>query len=215
MALNSDMRITSIFILLLFSVSACISQQADEKPETKIDSIAAKLNDTAMKRYQNFILGYHDNIDSLNISLTELERAIELEPSVSHFYSNKANILFLLERDSEAIQVLKDIIGFKPDFAEALAELGFIYDRKGNSKIAQEWYQKALNAYDKRIEEDLFLINSKVNKAFLLFFTEDEKSAKYAFDKLLQEYPENEEVKFSAELFTDFNKEEYINQLSN
>ncbi|MEP1152325.1 MAG: tetratricopeptide repeat protein [Balneola sp.] len=214
MALNSDMRITLILLLLFLLVSACSSKKVDRKSETKVDPIAIQLSNSAMERFQDYIFGRNENIDSLKISLTELDKAIEIEPTQIDLYSNKANILLELNRDEEAIQVLKKALTVKSDFAEIMTTIGFLNEKRGETGIAQEWYQKAMYAYDKRIDEDRFVINSKVNKAFLLFFTENESSAKDAFEKLLDDYPENDEVKFSAEIFNDFDKEKFLNELS-
>ncbi len=90
--------------------------------------------------------------------------------------------------------------------------MGFCTKKKGENEIAQEWYQKAKDAYDIRIEDGQFVINSKVNQAFLLFFTENKESAMIAFDNLKKEYPENKEVEFSERIFTDFDKKEFLNE---
>ncbi|MFY0685006.1 MAG: tetratricopeptide repeat protein [Balneola sp.] len=208
------MRITLILLLLFLLVSACSSKKVDRKSETKVDPIAIQLSNSAMERFQDYIFGRNENIDSLKISLTELDKAIEIEPTQIDLYSNKANILLELNRDEEAIQVLKKALTVKSDFAEIMTTIGFLNEKRGETGIAQEWYQKAMYTYDKRIDEDRFVINSKVNKAFLLFFTENESSAKDAFEKLLDDYPENDEVKFSAEIFNGFDKEKFLNELS-
>lgn len=208
------MRITSIFLLFLLFVSACSSKEADQKSETEIDSLAIQLSNSAMERFQDYIFSEYGILDSLEVSLAELDKAIELEPTHTGLYSNKANILLELQRDDEAIDILIQAIDVKPEFAEILTMIGFIYERQGETDVAQEWYKKALNAYEERIAEEQYVINSKINKAFLLFFTENENSAKEALIKLLNEYPENDEVKFLAEIFIDFDKEEFLNELS-
>lgn len=211
--LNSNMRTTTTLLFLLFFISACDSDKVAKESKSEVDSLAVRLSNTAMERFQNHNLGRYESTDSLEVSLMELDKAIELEPSHTRFYVNKANILLELKRDEEGIQALKQAISIDPDFTEIFTMLGFIYDREGKKEIAQEWYQKALDGYDKRIEEDRFVINSKINKVFLLLFTQDEESARKAYENLKQEYPNNSEVEFMEQFLIGFDKEEFLNEL--
>lgn len=178
------------------------------------DSLSMQLNNSAMDHFRNYTYGRNDSVDSLEIALSELDKAIELTPSHLNLYSNKTNILLSLHRIEEAIDVLNQAIEVDPNSTETLTLLGFLYESMGEESIAQEWYQKALNIYDTRIESGKFVINAKTNKAFLLFFTENEQSAKNSLEVLLQEYPNNDEVIFANEVFTDFNKQEFLNSLT-
>ncbi len=212
MASNSTMKTITTFLFLLFFISACDTERVAQDSTKNNDSLAVELDNSAIDRHNNYLLGKSKSADSLKVSLAELDKAIELDSTNTRFYSNKANILLTLNRDEEAIDVLKQALSVNPNFAEMITTIGFIYERKGEKEVAQKWYQKALDVYDKRIEEEQFVINSKVNKAFLLFFTENKESAKQAFNELKQQYPKNEEVKYSEQLFTDFNKQEFLNE---
>jgi tetratricopeptide (TPR) repeat protein len=213
MALNFSMKTTTTFLFLLLLVSACDSEKVAKDSSKKNDSLAVQLNNSAMERHEEYLLGNTQNADSLKVSLAELDTAIALDSTNTRFYSSKATILLTLNRDKEAIEVLKQAHSVKPNFAEVITTIGFLYDREGEKEVAQKWYQRALDAYDKRIEEGQFVINSKVNKAFLLFFTENRESAIKAYKELKQHYPNNEEVKYAEPLFTDFNKQEFLNEL--
>ncbi|MDR9417251.1 MAG: hypothetical protein RI564_13270 [Gracilimonas sp.] len=206
--------ITTLFFLLFFiSISACDNDKVAHDSKSDVDSLAVRLSNSAMERFQNYNLGKYESIDSIEVSLMELDKAIELVPTQTIFYANKANILLKIQREQQAIQALKQTISIDPDFAEILTMLGFIYERKGEKEIAQEWYHKALNAYDKRIAEKRFVINSKVGKAFILFFTQDEEAARKAYDNLKQEYPNDSEVEFMEQFLIGFDKERFLNEL--
>ncbi len=199
----------------MFSISACDSPKPDQGNvnENKAGSVALRLNDAAMKRYQDHLLGKSDSRDSLEASLKELDEAITIEPSQIIFYTNKADILLALHRGDDAIQVLKNAVLVKPDFPEILSLIGFLFEEKGDKEEALKWYQKAVNVYDKRIDDARLVVHSKVNKAFLLFFIEDEGSAKKAFEKVKEEYPEAGEMVSSEQIFTAFDKETFLKGL--
>lgn len=207
------MRFIPALLFLLFIISACDSEKVQTETKPIVDSLAIQLTNSATERFGEYIFGRINSPDSLEVSLNELDKAIEIEPNLSELYTHKANILLALDRDEQAIQVLKEALFIKPDLVEVITFIGFINEKIGEKDIAQEWYQKALDAYDKRIEEERFVINSKVNKAFLLFFTGNEESAKKAFNKLKQEYSGNNDVEYLEFVFTDFDKEQFLNEL--
>ncbi|HCI72395.1 MAG TPA: hypothetical protein DF712_12735 [Balneola sp.] len=207
------MKLAPIFLFLLFIVSACDSKKVQPDNATEVDSLAVQLVNSATERYGEYIFGRIESTDSLEVSLNELDKAIEIEPTQIDFYSHKATILLALGREKQAIQILESALTINPDFAEIITRLGFINEKIGEMEIAQKWYQRALVAYDKRIEENRFVVNSKANKAFLLLFTENEETAKKAYSKLKQEYPDNNEIDYLEFVFEDFDKEEFLSEL--
>ncbi|MGN8225123.1 tetratricopeptide repeat protein [Gracilimonas sp. BCB1] len=214
MSLNLGMRIILTLFLLLFIISACNSEKTQIENKVDVDSLAIQLSNSATERFGEYIFGRIDSPDSLEVSLSELDKAIEIEPNLTELYTHKANILLALDRDEQAIQVLNKALSIKPDFVEVMTLIGFINEKIEKSEVAQEWYQKALEGYDKRIEEKRFVINSKINKVFLLLFTQDEEAARKAYKNLKQEYPNNSEVEFMEQfLFIDFDKEKFLNEL--
>jgi len=212
-ALNPDMRIISIIFLFIFMISACDSEKLQSETKPNVDSLAIQLSMSATERFGEYIFGRIDSPDSLELSLNELDRAIEIEPNLYELYTAKVNILLALDRNEQAIQVSKEVLVIKPDLVEAMAFIGFINQKIGENEIAQEWYQKAITGYNQRIEEERFVINSKINKAFLLLFTEDEVAAMKAFEKVKQEYPKNSEVEFMEQFITNIDKEQFLNEL--
>lgn len=212
MAFNPNMRITSIIFLFIFLISACDTEKLQKETKTRVDSLAIQLSMSATERYREYVFGRIKSPDSLELSLNELDKAIEIEPDLEELYTAKINILLELDRNEEAIEVSKEVLVVKPDLVEAMTFIGFINEKIGKNDLAQEWYQRALVAYDKRIEEDRFVVNSKVNKVFLLLFTENEESAKKAYLELKKEYPENNDIDYLEFVFEDFDKQEFLNE---
>ncbi|MEP2446792.1 MAG: hypothetical protein ABJI69_06155 [Balneola sp.] len=206
------MRITLAIILFIFVVSACDTEKLQSETKTGVDSLAIQLSMSATERYGEYIFGRINSPDSLELSLNELDKAIEIEPNLLELYTAKVNILLELDRNEQAIEVSKEVLAIKPDQVEAMTFIGFINEKIGKNELAQEWYQRALVAYDKRIEENRFVVNSKVNKVFLLLFTENEESAKKAYFKLKKEYPENNDIDYLEFVFEDFDKQEFLNE---
>ena len=209
------MRLFTILLLCTFLFFSCNTENSETEPSSEVDPVAFELNNSAMERYQHILLGFYETgiNDSLELSLEEINKAINLEPSQSNFYSNKSKILLELERDREAIRVLQKTISIEPNFAEALTTVGFIYERFGESGEAQKWFSRAINAYEKRIEEDRLVVNSKVNKVFLLLFTENKEIAMRAYKELKKEYPDDSEVEFMEQILTNFDKEEFLSEI--
>lgn len=206
------MRITLAIILFIFVVSSCDTEKLQSEAKTGVDSLAIQLSMSATERYGEYIFGRINSPDSLELSLNELDKAIEIEPNLLELYTAKVNILLELDRNEQAIEVSKEVLAIKPDQVEAMTFIGFINEKIGKNELAQEWYQRALVAYDKRIEENRFVVNSKVNKVFLLLFTENEESAKKAYFKLKKEYPENNDIDYLEFVFEDFDKQEFLNE---
>lgn len=206
------MKITLFVLLVSFSI-ACNSHTEVSHETANIDSLAIELNDSAFERYRNFVSGIDRDERNLEIALEELDRAIDLEPEVSLFYSTKAHILLTLGNYEEAIVELKQILTFQPYNAEELSMIGFIYERYENPIEAQSWYERSIEAYEMRIEENDYVINNKVHRAFLKFFVDDKEAALNAYYELKESYPDSERIVFMERLFTDFDRDRFLREL--
>lgn len=204
------LRFTVIIFFISFLLSCNSNSDFQETEQKIVDSVAIQLNDSAMKRYQDYVFGKDESISNLEVAIEELNQAIEIEPEVANFYSNRSQLLLLLGKNDEAIEALKKILTFKPDFAEGIESIGYIYEITDNYSEAQKWYQKAIEAYEQRIKEDRYLINSKLAIVHLLFFTENAESALQAYNELKQEYPESEEIQFAEPFFKEFDREKFL-----
>jgi len=202
-----------LLVVFGFTLFACNSQtEQTDSNETEVDSLAIQLNDSALEKYQNYTFGIDPDKKNLELAINELDQAIEIEPEIALYYSNKSHILLTLEKDEEAIAELKKIIEFQPYHAEVLSMIGFIYERNGNQSEARNWYQRSIEAYEKRITENKHVINSEIHLAFLKFFVEDENAAISAYSNLKDRYPESDEVLFMEDLFTEFDREKYLRE---
>jgi tetratricopeptide (TPR) repeat protein len=198
-----------IFLLVALSMSC----KSDYKKTKEFDSVAVSINDDAMQKYQDYILGYRHDEEVLDTVLLEINRAIDIDSSNYVFYTNKANVLSLLNRYSDTIKALEKVSEIKPKYAENLMYLGLLNESIGADSTAQSWYSQAIKAYDERIENNQSIISNKINRAYLLFFTEGKEQALKAFEAVKLEYPNSEEVLYMESLFTEFDREETLNNL--
>ncbi len=204
------MRILYFTLIVLVS---CTKSASDSKIKLAIDPVALELNEKAIERFNNYNLGLINDKDSLELSLKELSRAIQIDPKNSAFYSNKTEILLTLNREEEALKLMKEAVQLIPFYAEGYTFIGYIYEYNGKVQESQAWFQKALHAYDERIEEGKYVINSKVNKAFIYFFVENEEKALLEFEKLKEEYPDDNSVLYMEYFFYEFEKEQFLKEI--
>ena len=79
-----------------------MSCKSDNNKANEFDPIAVSINDIAMQKYQDYILGYREDEEVLDTVLFELNRAIDIDSSNYVFYTNKATVLSLLNQDNNA-----------------------------------------------------------------------------------------------------------------
>tara|TARA_R100000781_G_scaffold26422_3_gene19562 strand:- start:20378 stop:20998 length:621 start_codon:yes stop_codon:yes gene_type:complete len=197
--------------IIFFLVALSMSCKSDNNKANEFDPIAVSINDIAMQKYQDYILGYREDEEVLDTVLFELNRAIDIDSSNYVFYTNKATVLSLLNQDTNAIKALEKATKIKPNFAENLMYLGLMNESIGADSIANSWYSQAINAYDERIENDQSIVSNKINRAYLLFFTEGKERALKAFEIVKLEHPDSEEVIFMEPLFKEFDRKEALN----
>ncbi|HAH51242.1 MAG TPA: hypothetical protein DCL80_08235 [Balneola sp.] len=197
--------------IIFFLVALSMSCKSDNNKANEFDPIAVSINDIAMQKYQDYILGYREDEEVLDTVLFELNRAIDIDSSNYVFYTNKATVLSLLNQDNNAIKALEKATKIKPNFAENLMYLGLLNESIGADSIANSWYSQAIKAYDERIENDQSIVSNKINRAYLLFFTEGKERALKAFEIVKLEHPDSEEVIFMEPLFKEFDRKEALN----
>ena len=197
--------------IIFFLVALSMSCKSDNNKANEFDPIAVSINDIAMQKYQDYILGYREDEEVLDTVLFELNRAIDIDSSNYVFYTNKATVLSLLNQDTNAIKALEKATKIKPNFAENLMYLGLLNESIGADSIANSWYSQAIKAYDERIENDQSIVSNKINRAYLLFFTEGKERALKAFEIVKLEHPYSEEVIFMEPLFKEFDRKEALN----
>lgn len=73
-------------------------------------------------------------------------KAIQINPKVAGFYSNRGNALKDLQRYEEAVASYDKAVGLKPDFAEVHYNRGIVLQELGRLAPALSSYQKAIAA---------------------------------------------------------------------
>ena len=202
-----------LFIILIPIVFACNLELDFNQKEEVISSEALELNESAFLKYRNYVSGVNRDVRKLEEAVTELDRAIELEPKIPLFYSTKAQTLLMLGEHEEAIDVLKEVISFQPYNAEELAMIGFIYEQYENPIEARKWYERSVEAYEMRIDKDLNVINSELNLALLKFFVDNERAVVRSYYDLKEKYPDSDQVLSMEHLFTDFDRDRFFREL--
>ena len=76
--------------IVFFLVALSMSCKSDNNKANEFDPIAVSINDIAMQKYQDYILGYREDEEVLDTVLFELNRAIDIDSSNYVFYTNKA-----------------------------------------------------------------------------------------------------------------------------
>ncbi|MDY0078772.1 MAG: hypothetical protein RBR87_16000 [Bacteroidales bacterium] len=155
-------------------------------------------------------INYKDTL-TLVKAIEILDKAIMLDSLYNLAYANKALVLKRLNKEDEALLVLRDITKLRPDYAEGFAMLGFTYEKFGNLDSAFIKYKSAINAYSHRIEQTNN-VSDKINRAFILSLIDKEKGLR-EIDYLIEENPDDETVFFwKQQLFDEFNREKFINE---
>lgn len=110
---------------------------------------------TSSEAYYNLGL-YYQGIDSLNKAIDIYKQLIKINPKYPYAYYNIGYInLEMLSIPSEAIRYFDMAVQLKPDYYEAIFNLGLCYERTGDVLKARELYHQALNIktnYPKAIE---------------------------------------------------------------
>lgn len=168
---------------------------------------AVKLNEQAT------ILASEYNTTSYHKALKLVDKAIHIDSTYFMAYSNKAQILIMLGKYQEAIEVLNHIVlNLKPDYCEAYVSLGMLHDKIEDKAMAIEFYNLAIRKYSERIQKNQNIWDM-ASRAHIYYILDKEKGIK-AIDSLINAYPGNEELKRTKDhLFIDYNYEEEINSM--
>ncbi len=110
---------------------------------------------TSSEAYYNLGL-YYQGLDSLNKAIEIYKQLIKLDPKFPYSYYNIGYInLEMLSIPSEAIRYFDMAMQLKPDYYEAIFNLGLCYERTGDVLKARELYLASLRIkenYSKAIE---------------------------------------------------------------
>lgn len=162
---------------------------------------------------QAILLINERNEASYQEAIKILDKAIRLDPRYHVAYANKADILSILGKYDEAINLYEHIVeNIKSDYIEIYSVLGMHYEKTGKDSLAREYYEKAITKYTERIEEKNDIIDM-VNKAHLVYILDKEKGLN-EIDSLIEVYPNNDELPMYKEyMFLSYNHQKALDDL--
>lgn len=166
------------FLILILASCSKNDKNANFNPD------AVKLNDEAVE------LG---NLHKYDSAIVVFDKAISLDSTYYLAYGNKAAVYSAMKEYKKALFEVERQVKAKPDFAEGWISAATLSDKTGDSIKAKIYYQKSLDLYNQRISDPArksYLIESRINKDFLLIQLGRDKEAKADLEKIKKDYPE-------------------------
>ena len=143
-------------------------------------------------------------------ALILLNQATEIDPDYYLAHNNKINLFISKGEFDKAIESAEKGVKAKPDLAEAITMLGMLYDYKEQPDKAKEQYAKALEIYNRRLENsDKDVFANKLNRAHTLLLLEKQEEGQKEIERLLQENPNDPTI----QMLVEFDKKEYLDDL--
>lgn len=224
----------NILIFCLCILISCTDKQSKEKTELseKQDTQQIKINQENnnkvyqpkvidnstkdAKQYFNqgiqllqergfFLLTKKDTLTYLKAAKF-IEKAINIDSTYINAYTNLAQIYFKIDSNKKALEVLNNLLYVKPDYVEAITSKGFILERMGKIKDAEENYKKALQIYNFKLNKTY---NDYINTAFLVLLLYGEDEAYEKLDNIKNKFPKKD-LKIYRNQFKNFNRNEFI-----
>lgn len=182
------------------------------------------------------IMPSHCNCVKGAIKLVTLAQKISIQN-----YCNKDSILKQIEMDEQAIRIDSTCDIAYADAAEGYTDLkdyqkainqlnkydrlsncnitltvfkGYLYEKIGKQDSANIAFKSAMIRYNNKIQDDPKNILWKVNRMFLLFFTDGDSSAKAEYEKIAIQYPGDKYIKEMKEEVDSFNRIEMVNSIT-
>lgn len=199
------MKTFIIFCFILLCVSCTVNSQNEK--------LAIELNDKAVKLYHN------NGKDSVTISkVIELyDQAIDADPQYLIPFWNKITLFLEQNRCNDALTELEEFQKNNQKTLGFSSAIGFILEGLGRNKEAEEKYIQELSLYDLLMEEstDSTIIDLKISRAFILMFVKGTGDGIAEFEKILNEYPKNQNLQYHKTTFYDFDRNKFIEDYSN
>ena len=182
-----------LFIFATFFTLECHAQDT-----TSYNTKAKELNNKAV----DLIISNPDS------ALVLLDSAIKIDEHFYAAYANKVNIYCSKGEYLKAIEVSKQGLNLKADFAESVTFLGMLYDKTNQPEKAIEQYLKAVQLYDSRLRKSgKYEKANKINRAVALLLLGNDEGQK-EIDNLFATNPED----LTLQMLQNFNKRKYINK---
>ncbi len=155
----------NIYILLIILVLASCQKKSNTQTAIELNSKAVTL--IMSQKYDS--------------ALVLLDSSIVADKKFSNAYANKITIYRKLKEYDKALKEAEKLMKLRPDFAENLTFIGILYEEKGKSGKALQFYLRSIELYNKRILSNTDLKiqeTNKLNRAFLLILSGKEDAGK-------------------------------------
>jgi tetratricopeptide (TPR) repeat protein len=189
-----------IFISTIVLAYSC----SNNKQENKFNPKAVELDFNAANLIAK---GEYDS------AMVLLDSALQIDSTYHYAYGLKANIYMMKDLPDSVISQLEKQLKLAPEFAEVWSGTALLYDRKGDTLKAREYYNKSITLYDKRIEnpeksnkKDIVRSN-RLNRAFNLILAGQEQKGRTEALQLKREEPNNSDTIIINGLLTKTRKE--------
>ena len=148
----------------------------------------------------------------LDDAVSYFDSAIFINPTATSF-ENKIKTLCRQKKYDLALTTIQDWQKLEVTPGNTTME-GFLYEMKGNLADANKFYLQAIKLYQLGIPHSKNPTLDKINIAFLKGFTENPEVAKKEFTRISKENPTDKNVEFLTEAFEQFDRTEFIMQMS-
>lgn len=160
----------------------------------------AKTNDDKAMLYNNRGFVYNQGLNQQKEALTDIEKAITLDPTDALYYSNKGRIYISLGDDEFALKCFEDSLRLNPNLVSALILQGRLLLYKGE-------YTKALKNVNNVLKLSPNKSEAYVDKGNIYSYMKDYKKAEYYIKKGLEITPNSEyALKILADNYLEMGK---------
>lgn len=140
------------------------------------------------------------------------EEAIKLDKNYVPVYLAKVTAECKIRDYKNVMITLNDILKIKSEYAEVFAIRGFIKEKLGDQKGAQEDYSNAINMHERRIASRLGSLDDEINVAFMYVFTDSKELALREIEDLKVKHPNNEQLLFMEENIKEIDRDTFIKE---
>lgn len=195
-----------ILLVTLFAFTSCSTNVNKSKTP---NSTAVALNDSAVAIMMKFKSG---NLDSACILLN---KSVAIDPDYFIAYSNKVAVYCRQKNFKKAAETARNLERIQPANPEGIFALGFLLEKSGQLKEADEKYKRALSLNEDKLKnldsKDKNYLSVQTNYALNLILAHKEEQGRQELNKILAVDSENR----PARMLSGKSRNEILNQLTN
>jgi len=189
---------------ILLSTLICLSSSVSAFSQHEVE-----LNNRAME----LVRSAPGNRDSLKKAIGLLDSATTINPKYQLGYWNKSSILLSLGEFEASIECQDRILRLRPYRIEAWIVKGEVLERIGRADEAKLCYRRALSLEDSILRTGKAAPSNKIDRAYLMMFTETEESGLQELRRLIRRYPGVALYKQMEQFFVGFDRKKFISSL--